>query len=87
MKQKGFTNFAASLDRRLTEMFVKTREEMRTAETKELVLVKKDIVENVYNDKYPDRTDFKQSKVRGSSEAYWSGVEDGKKMNINKWLS
>jgi len=72
---------------RLSDIFVKTKEDSRTDTTSALVVIKKDAVSLEFKQRYPK---YRTEKIKGSSvnsEAYAQGKMDGKKMNITKQIN
>jgi hypothetical protein len=72
-----------SLHKRLQEMFVKIREEVRTETTTALVVVKKKEIDNKFKELFPSARMVKSNpKVRNGS--FNHGFEDGKTMGIGR---
>jgi hypothetical protein len=74
----------AALRVRLEEMFVKVRQEIRTAETTALVVVKNREVEKKFQEMFPKTTPVRHKPVNGSRAAYMQGIVDGQRMGINQ---
>ena len=68
---------------RLEEMFVKTQENIRTADTKALVVVKNDTVVKKFHEMYPNLRTQKSKITLGSREAFEAGQQDGRRMGIH----
>ena len=68
---------------RLEKMFKKAQEEVRSAETTALVVVKKEEVSKEFNRIYPKRIKKRGPKIDPYSKAFYKGHEDGKKMALN----
>lgn len=79
------TGCVAALRTRLLDMFTKVREEVRTEQTKALVVVKKQEVDKTFKKWFPHtKKHSPKRKLTGSSEAYNAGVRDGQTMALNK---
>lgn len=75
----------AIMQTRLTEMFKKEQEKIRTPETTALVLVKNEAVQEEMDRLYPKLKKHKTSyKMSGSVEAYREGMSDGQKMGLHR---
>lgn len=71
-----------AINSRLSEMFTKVREEIRTETTKALVLVKQEEVDKAVSEYYPYlRKKFIRNRKIDSS-AFRKGIDDGKKMGL-----
>lgn len=68
---------------RLQEMYAK-REEIMTAGTKDLMVVKKDDVSRYCNRKYPHTNKRKGGKITGDYNAFNKGKEDGGKIQMSR---
>ncbi len=73
-----------TISKRLEEMFKRTREEVRTSDTKALVIVKNDAIAKRFKELFPRTTAQKNNaKLNGSWEAYEAGRKDGERMGIH----
>lgn len=78
------TGVVSMINHRLTEMFIKTKEEIRTDMTKALVVVKKEEVGKAVKEMYPA---LQHKKIRSRTvdgNAYNKGLEDGSKMSLHR---
>lgn len=73
-----------AIQRRLSEMFTKVREEIRTADTKALVLVKQEEVGKAVETFYPNLQKKKLRNRKVDSSAFHKGFEDGQKIGLIK---
>jgi hypothetical protein len=75
----------SALRQRLYDMYLKAQEEVRSEQTKALVVVKNQEVEKRYNELYPNARKTQARKFSmGSSSAFHAGLRDGSKMTINQ---
>jgi hypothetical protein len=75
----------ATMQTRLTEMFVKEQEKIRTPTTTALVLVKNEAVQEEVERLYPKLRKSKASyKMNGSAGAYRQGMNDGATMTLHR---
>lgn len=74
-----------TMQTRLTEIFKKEQEKIRTSKTTALVLVKKDAVNEEVNRLYPNlKTERHSYKMNGSYTAFKQGQADGASMGLER---
>lgn len=75
----------SALRDRLYNMYLTAQEEVRSEQTKALVVVKNKEVEKAYKKFYPDAKEGRAQKFNfGSMSAFHAGIKDGKSMAINQ---
>lgn len=75
----------AIMKTRLTEMFIKEQEKIRTSSTTALVIVKKEVVASEVTRLFPNlKTKKAAYKMNGNIEAYQQGMNDGASMTLHR---
>jgi hypothetical protein len=71
---------------RLEDLY-KRREEFIPSDCRALVVVKKENLQNYFNQQFPDRSHGRRTQFKGNLEAYHQGKADGKTINLNRPIS
>lgn len=73
-----------SVSERLHDMFVRKQEVHEAANTTALVIVKKDAVQQRFDEEYPTARKAKSTRRQVDYRAYGQGEAEGKKISLNK---